>query len=112
MTASHDSIIRAGLVAPMRAGVQEPPCGAAVQVAHRQVEPVAQQRTREFAADIAEPDEADVHACVLNVFQRSVAVSTGYGHAIHAVAFGISSATPRARVAHDLARLCANATAA
>ena len=50
----------------MRACVQESPRDIAVQVAHRQVEFVAQQGAGELAADIAEPDEADVHACVLN----------------------------------------------
>ena len=61
MTASLDSIIRAGALPPVRADVQERANGAAIEIAHRQVDPVAQQRARELAADVAEPDEADLH---------------------------------------------------
>ena len=50
---------------PVRARVQERPRGLAIEVSHRQVESVAQQRARELAADVAESDEADSHALVL-----------------------------------------------
>ena len=50
-----------GALPPVRAGVQERASGAAIEIAHRQVDPVAQQRARELAADVAEPDEADLH---------------------------------------------------
>ena len=47
---------------PLRTGGQERLRGVAVEVAHRHVESVAQQRTGELAADVAESDEADFHA--------------------------------------------------
>ena len=50
---------------PVRARVQKRPRGGAIEVSHRQVESVAQQRAGELAADVAKPDEADPHALVL-----------------------------------------------
>ena len=51
-----------------RAAVDEGRDKPAVEIVHREVEPVAQQAARQLAADIPEPDKSDFHVHVPRTF--------------------------------------------
>ena len=94
MTASQDSIIRAGVSPQCAPASRNRRAAPRSRSSHRQVEFVAQQGAGELAADVAESDEADVHANVLNVCLPRLGTE---GMATPAVRFGVSNATLRGR---------------